>query len=138
MPSVELNHLQSALANAHGDVNSRITADVQRFQRYAAKRMARFQREGQNNQGALMRALSDSLGFTVPHNMAIDKRPDGSAVLTWDGPDPRVKAETPPSAPVIETRPAMAPKILPPVIETWPAMAPVEPAANGAHEHAPV
>lgn len=123
MPSVELNHLQSALANAHSKIETTIVEKTQRFQRYATKRMQRLQREGQNNQGALLRALSDSLGFVVPQSMSIVAKPDGSATLEWQGADPRVKAEEPPAAPDL--------KILAPE-------KPVEIPANGQHELAPV
>lgn len=121
MPQVDLNAVQAALAAAHGDVNNRIVRDAQRFQRHAEKKQARFQREGQNNQVKMFSALSASLGFQVPMNAVVIAKPDGGAVLEWQGADPRQPAETPPAA----DPPAAAPQAAQP-----------EPAKNGTHEHA--
>lgn len=101
MPRIDLDAVQSALVKTSIDVERRIDADRNRFQRYANKKLQRLHRETQNNSTRTMQAIAESTGAKIPSDAFLGVAPDGRAFVEWRDPIP-AKPPTPPDPPKVD------------------------------------
>lgn len=89
---IQLDPIQSDAVAKTEDIVKRVQKEAERFQRYAAKKVQRFDREARTTNQKLGRALAASLGRDLPDGWKAWTRPDGTAELVFSEKRPKVAA----------------------------------------------
>lgn len=119
---VELDPLGADAVAKTEDVVKRVRANAERFQRYAQKKVQRFDREISAVNQKLGSALSRALKIELPRDWRAWTRPDGSAELIYRV--PKLKPVEGDSKPTTEPKPVEGDKLA--------EITPMPAATNGA------
>lgn len=79
----DLDAMASEVVAARMETDRRLQLEGEKFERFAARRRGRLERERSANRTRLHMVLSRSLGVTVPKDAEIGLKADGFGVVEW-------------------------------------------------------